>query len=99
MIRVRRFAWIAAAVLLSSPALAETPARPDAPGQSEVKTAPADERAPCANCPVERDSRRAEPPVTISSDGKTVVNPTLMREQADFRLNDALRNVPGVTRR
>jgi hypothetical protein len=37
--------------------------------------------------------------VTTTGDGKTAVPRSLMRDQADFRLNDALENVPGVNRR
>jgi outer membrane receptor for monomeric catechols len=35
----------------------------------------------------------------MTKDGKTIVPRTLMREQADFSLNGALRNVPGINRR
>ena len=32
-------------------------------------------------------------------DGKTIVPRALIHEQADLRLNEALRNVPGISRR
>jgi outer membrane receptor for monomeric catechols len=35
----------------------------------------------------------------MTPDGKTTVPGTVIREQADFRLNEALRNVPGINRR
>ena len=35
----------------------------------------------------------------MTPENKTIVPRTLMREQSDFRLNEALRNVPGITRR
>ncbi len=35
----------------------------------------------------------------LGGDGKTVVPKGVMREQTDFKLNDALRNVPGINRR
>ena len=35
--------------------------------------------------------------ITMTPDGKTIVPRTVIREQAHFRLNDALRNVPGIT--
>ena len=37
--------------------------------------------------------------IIVTPDAKTTVPRTFMREQADFRLNDALRNVPGINRR
>ena len=88
-------------VALVSPALAQmvAPAEtvaPDAdkPGR-EGPAAP-----PCTDC---RGGEAGHPSsantIIMTPDGKTTVPQAVIREQADFRLNEALRNVPGINRR
>lgn len=55
---------------------------------------------PCSDCKGGEVGRPATSDTLIQTDdGKTIVPRTVIREQADFRLNDALRNVPGINRR
>ena len=81
-------------------------ARPD--GRARPAVAPdADKPARDASAPPPcTDCRGGEAGLPSSSntiittpDGKTIVPRTVIREQADFRLNEALRNVPGINRR
>jgi outer membrane receptor for monomeric catechols len=53
----------------------------------------------CTDCRGAESARPDSSTVTTTGDGKTIVPKPLMRDQADFRLNDALKNVPGVNRR
>jgi outer membrane receptor for monomeric catechols len=54
---------------------------------------------PCSDCRGGEVGRPAASDTLIQTDdGKTIVPRTVIREQADFRLNDALRNVPGINR-
>ena len=100
-------------VALAGPALAQTVA-PDSATQAtapdavtQTVTPDADKPAreapatpPCTDC---RGGEAGRPSssdtVIVTPDGKTTVPQTLFREQADFRLNQALRNVPGINRR
>ena len=86
-------------VALAGPALAQTVA----PAHTVVPEAdkPAREApAPCADC---RGGEAGRPSssdtIIMAPEAKTIVPRTVIREQADFRLNDALRNVPGINRR
>ena len=88
-------------VALAGPALAQTvaPAQtvvPDADKPARDASAP----TPCTDC---RGGEAGLPSssntIIMTPDGKTIVPRTVIREQADFRLNDALRNVPGINRR
>ena len=56
-------------------------------------------REACTDCRGAETARPDSTTVTTTGDGKTIVPKPLMRDQADFRLNDALKNVPGVNRR
>lgn len=82
-------------VALASPALAQTVA-PDADKPAREAPAP----PPCTDC---RGGEAGRPSssntIIMTPDGKTIVPRTVIREQADFRLNEALRNVPGINRR
>ena len=88
-------------VARAGPALAQTVA----PAQTVVTDADKPARdasapAPCADC---RGGEAGLPSssntIIMTPDGKAIVPRTVIREQADFRLNDALRNVPGINRR
>ena len=88
-------------VALTGPALAQAvaPAQPVVPDADKpAREAPAP--PPCTDC---RGGEAGLPSssntIIMTPDGKTVVPRTVIREQADFRLNDALRNVPGINRR
>src|SRR5580765_5538855 len=94
-------------VALAGPALAQpvvaqmvAPVQTVAPGADRatlaVPTTP-----PCTeDCRgSEAGSPAASDTITMTPDGKTTVPRTVIREQADFRLNEVLRNVPGITRR
>ena len=74
-------------VALAGPALAQT-------------VAPAPAPPPCTDC---RGGEAGRPSssdtIIMTPDGKTIVPRAVIREQADFRLHDALRNVPGINRR
>jgi outer membrane receptor for monomeric catechols len=80
---------------LAGPAPAQMVA-PDA--DKPAREAPA--APPCTDC---RGGEAGRPSssdtIIVTPDAKTTVPRTFMREQADFRLNDALRNVPGINRR
>ena len=82
-------------VALAGPALAQTVV-PDADKPARNASAP----PPCTDC---RGGEAGLPSssntIIMTPDGKTIVPRTVIREQADFRLNDALRNVPGINRR
>ena len=86
-------------VALAGPALAQTvaPAQtvvPDADKPAREAPAP-----PCADCRGGEAGRASSSDaIIVTPDGTTVVR-TVIREQADFRLNDALRNIPGINRR
>jgi len=78
-------------VLAASPMLAQTAPRDDvAPPARETPP------APCAECREGNSPRSSSDTLTITSDMKRVVPKPVMREQADFRLGNVLRNVPGV---
>jgi outer membrane receptor for monomeric catechols len=88
-------------VALAEPALAQMVASaqtvaPDADKPAREASAP----APCTDC---RGGEAGRPSssdtIMMTPDGKTIVPRTVIREQADFRLNEALRNVPGINRR
>lgn len=88
-------------VALAGPALAQTVA----PAQTVVTDADKPARdasapAPCTDC---RGGEAGLPSssntIIMTPDGTTIVPRTVIREQADFRLNDALRNVTGINRR
>ena len=88
-------------VALAGPALAQTvaPAHTVVPeADKPAREAPAP--PPCTDC---RGGEAGLPSfsntIIMTADGKTIVPRTVIREQADFRLNDALRNVPGINRR
>jgi len=88
-------------VALTGPALAQAvaPAQPVvADADKPAREAPAP--PPCTDC---RGGEAGLPSfsntIIMTADGKTIVPRTVIREQADFRLNDALRNVPGINRR
>ena len=88
-------------VALAGPALAQivAPAQAVAPDAGkEAREAPP--APPCTDC---RGGEAGRPSssdtIIVTPDAKTTVPRTFMREQADFRLNDALRNVPGISRR
>ena len=66
-------------------------------GEKPAASAPSGER--CTDCRGPEAVRPDSSTVTTTRDGKTTVPKSLMRDQADFRLNDALKNVPGVNRR
>jgi outer membrane receptor for monomeric catechols len=93
-------------VALASLALAQpAPAQVVAPAQTVMPDADKSAREapappPCTAC---RGGEAGRPSssdtIIMTPDGKTVVPRTVIREQADFRLNDALRNVPGINRR
>jgi outer membrane receptor for monomeric catechols len=86
---------------LMSPTLAQTvvPAQTVAP---DADTPAREIPAPplCTDC---RGGEAGRPSfsttIIMTPDGKTTVPRTVIREQADFRLNEALRNVPGINRR
>ena len=82
-------------VALAGPALAQT-VTPYADKPAREAPAP----PPCTDC---RGGEAGLPSssntIIMTPDGKTIVPRTLIREQADFRLNEALRNVPGINRR
>ena len=88
-------------VALAGPALAQSVA----PAQAGVSDADTSKRTapappPCMDCRGGETGRPSSSDSVITTpDGKTIVPRTLIREQADFRLNEALRNVPGITRR
>jgi outer membrane receptor for monomeric catechols len=88
-------------VALAGPALAQTvaPAQTVVPGADKAAR-DASAPPPCTDC---RGGEAGLPSssntIITTPDGKTIVPRTVIREQADFRLNDALRNVPGVNRR
>jgi len=96
--------------VVTSPALAQTappqaqapPAAPSgfsAPGLP-ISPDPRAVSAPCADCRGgEAGSPASSSSVIITPENQTIVPRTLMRQQSDFRVNEALRNVPGVTRR
>ena len=104
--------WLTAALALTLAAApcpvnaADPDPAPAATGDAKAPAAPAPDRQP-ATAPAEPadapGSRAVTPtppsPEVVTSDGKTVVGRELMRQQGDFRLNEALRNVPGVNRR
>lgn len=88
-------------VALASPGLAQmvAPAQTVAPDADKpAREAPAP--PPCTDC---RGGEAGRPSssdtIIVTPEGKTIVPRTVIREQADFRLNDALRNVPGINRR
>ena len=78
--------------------------RPDTSGFSApglpISPDPRAGAAPCTDC---RGGEGGSPgpsnTIIVAPENKTIVPRTLMREQSDFRVNEALRNVPGVTRR
>jgi len=86
---------------LAGPAVAQmvAPAQVAAPdADNRAREAPA--APPCTDC---RGGEAGRPSssdtIIMAPEGKTIVPRTVIREQADFRLNDALRNVPGINRR
>ena len=88
-------------VALAGAALAQTvaPGQTVAPDADKAaREAPAS--PPCTDC---RGGEAGRPSssdtIIMTPEGKTVVPRTVIREQAGFRLNDALRNVPGINRR
>jgi hypothetical protein len=94
--------------MIAPPALAQTAPAPVppavAPGFSSpglpISPDPRTTPAPCADC---RGGEAGGPgsanTIIVTPENKTIVPRTLMREQSDFRVNEALRNVPGVNRR
>ena len=88
-------------VALTGPALAQAvaPAQPVvADADKPAREAPAP--PPCTDCRGgEAGLSSSSNTIIMTPDGKTIVPRTVIREQADFRLNDALRNVPGINRR
>jgi len=90
--------------VLAGPASAQTvapaPVAPPAPAVDKAQPGVPAVPPACTDC----NSPEAERPlpadtVTVTPDGKTIVPKGVMREQADFKLNDALRNMPGINRR
>ena len=63
-----------------------------------TRTSARDASPPCTDC---RGGEAGLPSssntIIMTPDGKTIVPRPVIREQADFRLNDALRNVPAST--
>ena len=104
--------WLTAALTL---ALAVTPCAVNAADLDHAPGPTSDAKGPAVPAPARevlstpagpadaRGSRAVTPappsPEVVTSDGKTIVGRELMRQQGDFRLNEALRNVPGVNRR
>ena len=94
---------LASALLLGVALAGRAGAQTVAPAHTVVPEAdkPAREApAPCADC---RGGEAGRPSssdtIIMAPEAKTIVPRTVIREQADFRLNDALRNVPGINRR
>ena len=88
------------ALLFAVPAIAQQPQQ--APVPTDFYRAMRDPMPPqpCSDCRGGEALRPAASDTLIhTDDGKTIVPRTVIREQADFRLNDALRNVPGINRR
>ena len=91
-------AQTAPALIPSTPPAAaqfSAPGLPIAPDAREASGA-----LPCTDCRGgEAGGPGASNTIITTPDNKTTVPRTLMREQSDFRLNEALRNVPGINRR
>ena len=88
-------------VVLVSPARAQmvAPVQTVAP-EADKPAGEAPAPPPCTDCRGSEAGRPSSSNTIITTpDGKTSVPRTVIREQADFRLNDALRNVPGINRR
>ena len=91
---------VAGALVWAGPAAAQQ--APPAEQAQQAGDKPAANVSPREACTDSRGAESARPDsssVTTTRDGKTIVPKPLMRDQADFRLNDALKNVPGVNRR
>jgi outer membrane receptor for monomeric catechols len=92
-------------VALAGAAAAQTaPANAPAPPPAAAAEEPTAQEAPATrSSPDSPSDDAARPPasdtMTVTGDGKTTVPRGVMREQSDFRLNEALRNVPGINRR
>ena len=84
------------AALTAWPALAQTPT---ADADKSTGKTPAPPPPACADCRAGEARTPSSSTVIVEPDGKTIVPKPLMREQSDFRLNDALKNVPGINRR
>ena len=110
--RARPTWWLAAALALalavtSCPVNAADPAAvPDATSDGMAPAVPAPAREPSSTPAASADARGSRAvtptppsPEVVTSDGKTIVGRELMRQQSDFRLNESLRNVRGVSRR
>jgi len=82
--------------------LAAAPAAAQAPVPSADKPAtPQNQAAPpsCADCRAAEPRTAPSNTLVIEPDGKTIVKGPLMRQQSDFRLNNVLKNVSGITGR
>ena len=82
-------------ILAAAPALGQTP-----PQEVDKPARETPSPQPCTDCRGGEGGRPSSSNTVITlPDGKTIVPRPLMREQSDFRLNEALRSVPGVNRR
>jgi hypothetical protein len=89
----------AGASTLAGPAVAQHTPPAEQTRQAGDKTpATVAPREGCTDCRG-ADVARPDSSTVPTGDGKTTVPKSLMRDQADFRLNGAIKNVPGVTRR
>ena len=84
-------------LLAASSAPAQTPATDS--DKAAGKTPPPSPPPACTDCRGGETRPPSSNTVIVEPDGKTIVPRPLMREQSDFRLNDALKNVPGINRR
>jgi outer membrane receptor for monomeric catechols len=98
---VVRFPRLSTSIAALGLLLAVSPAAAQSPPPSADRPATASPAPPpsCTDCRAAEP--RTPPPSTviIEPDGKTIVPQGLMRQQPDFRLNNALKNVPGITGR
>ena len=91
---------VAGAVALGISAAAEqAPPAVEAQQADDKTPASVTPREGCPDCRGADSARPDSSTLTTTGDGKTTLPKSLMRDQADFRLNQALRNVPGVNRR
>ena len=91
---------VAGALALAGPGAAQqAPAAAQAQQAADKVPTNMAPREGCTDCRGADSARPDSSTVITTDDGKTTVPRSLMRDQSDFRLNEALKSVPGVNRR